>query len=384
MNNFRYKNPVEVVFGKGTIATLSELIPAGTAVMMTYGGGSIKKNGVYDQVLAALKNHRVIEFGGIEPNPRYETCMKAVETAKKENVGFLLAVGGGSVLDGTKFISAAMRYQGADPWDILEKGAAVVDAVPLATVITLPATGSEMNTFAVISRDSTMQKLAFASPKVFPQFAIIDPETNFSLPMRQLTNGIVDTFVHVSEQYMTYPVNSPLQDRQAEAIYQVLLEEGPKAVKNPNDYDSRANICWAATWGLNGWINCGVPQDWATHGIGHEITAFTGTDHAQTLALVLPAVWNHQRQAKAEKLVQFGRRVFGLTEPDREKMIDLVLEKTKAFFREVGMEPSKKNYGVTDDVCRKIVERFEKTGTKLGEHGNLGAKEIGEILQLCD
>ncbi|MGL6194631.1 MAG: iron-containing alcohol dehydrogenase, partial [Thermoguttaceae bacterium] len=353
-------------------------------VMLTFGGGSIKKNGVYDQVVSALKNHKVIEFGGIEPNPRYETLMKGVDIAKKENVGFLLAVGGGSVLDGTKFMAAAIKYSGADPWDILEKGAIIDDAVMLGSVITLPATGSEMNAFAVISRESTKQKLAFASPKVFPQFAIIDPETNFSLSPRQVTNGIVDTFVHVSEQYMTYPDNAPLQDRQAEAIYSVLLEEGPKTIELPNDYNVRANICWAATWALNGWINCGVSQDWTTHMIGHEITAFTGADHAQTLALILPAVWQHQRKNKGDKLVQIGERVYGINEPNRDKMIDAVIAKTKEFFRSVGMNATKANYGLTDDIAREIVARFESRGSKLGERGCISYKEVAEIFELCD
>lgn len=384
MQNFRYKNPVEVVFGKGSIALLAELIPTDQVVMITYGGGSIKKNGVYDQVKTALANHNVVEFGGIEPNPCYETLMKGVELAKKEKVGFLLPVGGGSVLDGTKFIAAAIPFGAGDPWDILTKGAEIKQAIPLGTVITLPATGSEMNAFSVVSRASTTEKLAFASPKVFPLFAVIDPETNYSLPIHQVTNGIVDTFVHVAEQYMTWSDNAPLQDRQAEAVFAVLLEEGPKAIKTPNDYNVRANICWAATWGLNGWISCGVPQDWTTHMIGHEITAFTGADHAQTLALILPAIWQHQRKNKGDKLVQFGQRVLGITEPDREKTIDEVIERTKKFFREVGLTATKERFGVTEEVCRKIVERFKERNVKLGEHQAIGYKETAEILQLCD
>ena len=384
MNNFRYKNPVEVVFGKGTIAALPELIPADKTVMLTYGGGSIKKNGVYDQVQRALKGYKIVEFGGIEPNPKYEMLIQAIKPAKKENVDFLLAVGGGSVLDGTKFIAAALRFNGDDPWDILAKQAEVKDAVPLGTVMTLPATGSEMNTFSVVSRISTQQKLAFASPKVFPQFAIIDPETNFSLPTHQVTNGVVDAFVHVCEQYMTSPSSAAIQDRFSESIFSVLMDEGPKALKTPNDYDVRANICWAATWALNGWIACGVPFDGATHYIGQEITALNGTDHGQTLALVLPAVWKHQRNDKGAKLIQFGQRVLGLTETNGEKMINLVIERTKAFFREMGMEATKRNYGVTAEMCHEIVRRFKESGIKLGDRHNLGYKEIGEILNLCD
>ncbi len=384
MNNFRFSNAVEVVFGKGTIAALSELIPSGKTVMLTYGGGSIKKNGVYDQVRHALNGYKIIEFGGIEPNPKYETLLKALALAKQENVDFLLAVGGGSVLDGTKFLAAAVKFEGADPWDILEKQAEVKDALPIGTVITIPATGSEMSIWSVISRVETKEKKSFGTPKVHPRFAIIDPETNYSLPKSQITNGIVDAFTHVSEQYMTFPSAAPLQDRMAESIYSVLVEEGPKALASPNDYDVRANICWAATWALNGWIGCGVPFDGATHEIGMEITALLETDHGKTLALVLPAVWRHQRKEKAGKLVQFGRRVLGLTEPDQEKMVDLVIEKTKAFFREVGMDATKKNYGVTDEVCKEIVRRFKDNGVLIGERRNIGFKEVGEILDLCD
>ena len=383
MKNFRYCNPVEVVFGQGTISKLPELIHADLPILMTYGGGSIKKNGVYEQVLEALKGRKLIEFGGIEPNPRYETCMKAVAMVKNENIGFLLSVGGGSVLDGTKFIAAAAKFEGGEPWDILDLHAKVKTAVPLGCVITLPATGSEMNSMSVVSRDSTTQKLAFSSRAVFPKFAIMDPTTNFTLPARQVANGIVDTWVHVCEQYMTYPVNSPLQDRQAEAIFLTLLEEGPKVITEPKNYDVRANLVWAATWGLNGWINCGVVQDWTTHMIGHELTAQCGADHAQTLALVLPALWKHQRKEKGDKIVQYAERVFGIKGSDRETVIDEAIETTKKFFASVGLVPSKKEYGITDEMCKSVARILGDRG-KLGEQQNIGEKEVNEILALCD
>ena len=260
MNNFEFFNPVKIVFGQGQIAKLAELVPAGAKVLMTYGGGSIFKNGVYEQVKAALAGFEVVEFGGIEPNPQYSTLMKAVEIVKTENIDFLLAVGGGSTLDGTKFIAAAAKYKGADPWDILAKAAPVEDAVPLADVITLPATGSEMNGFAVISRKEADEKLAFYSTKVYPQFSIIDPSTTFSLPPRQVANGIADTFVHVVEQYVTHPQEATLQDRQAEALLLALVEEAPKVFAKPDDYNVRANLFWMATQGLNGWLNVGTVQ----------------------------------------------------------------------------------------------------------------------------
>lgn len=383
MNNFQYQNPVEIIFGKGTIAKLTEKLDKTRKILITYGGGSIKKNGVYDQVMKALAGYNVLEFGGIEPNPRYETLMKAVEIVKKENVDFLLSVGGGSALDGTKFIAAAAKCDSAEPWDIAEGKAAVHDAVDIGAVMTLPATGSEMNAVAVISRDSTAQKLLFASPKLFPKFSILDPEVTFSLPLRQVANGVVDAFIHVCEQYMTFPVNAPLQDRQAEAILATLVEEGPKTVADMTDYDSRANLVWAAANAFNGWINCGVPQDWSTHLIGHEITALTDTDHGKTLALVLPALWQFEREKKKGKLLQYAKRIWGITGNNDDAVIDQAIAKTKEFFAAVGITPSKKEYGLTEEHCKTIARIIGQRGP-IGENGDIGEKETLEILTLCD
>ncbi len=384
MNNFEYCNPVRIVFGKGQIAKLSELIPQNAKVLMTYGGGSIKKNGVYDEVKKALKDFEVLEFGGIEPNPQYSTLMKAVKLVKEENVTFLLAVGGGSTLDGTKFIAAAAKYEGEDPWDILEKGAPVKTALPIGDVITLPATGSEMNCLAVISKKETTEKLAFGAPAVFPQFSIIDPCVTFSLPLRQIANGIADTFVHVVEQYVTHPFNAPLQDRQSEAVLLALVDEAPKVFANPDDYDTRANIFWMATQALNGWLNVGTIQCWATHNIGHELTAQTGVDHGRSLALVLPGVWRSQRKEKGEKIVQLGRRVFGITEPDFDKALDETINATRNFFKSLGIEATREAYGVTDEVVQNVASLIDSRGVKFGDRANIDGAKIVEILNLCD
>lgn len=384
MNNFEFFNPVKIVFGQGQIAKLAELVPTGAKVLMTYGGGSIFKNGVYDQVKAALAGFEVVEFGGIEPNPQYSTLMKAVEIVKTQNIDFLLAVGGGSTLDGTKFIAAAAKYDGADPWDILAKAAPVEDAVPLADVITLPATGSEMNGFAVISRKETDEKLAFYSTKVYPRFSIIDPSTTFSLPPRQVANGIADTFVHVVEQYVTHPQEATLQDRQAEALLLALVEEAPKVFAKPDDYNVRANLFWMATQGLNGWLNVGTVQCWAIHAIGHELTAQTGVDHGRSLALVLPGMWRSQRKEKGEKIVQLGRRVFGISEPDFEKALDLTIDATINFFKSLGIDATREAYGVDETVCRAVAKMIGDRGTKLGDRGNIDGDKVYEILQLCD
>ena len=385
MNNFTFYNPTEVIFGKGTIPTLAKLVQADEKILMTYGGGSIIKNGVYEKVLKALKKNQVVEFGGIEPNPEYETCMKAVHVAREKNIDFLLSVGGGSVLDATKFIAAAVNYEGGDPWDIPAKGAEgrLKTAVPLGCVLTLPATGSEANGNSVISRKAFAQKLPFSSRLVFPRFSILDPETTYSLPERQVINGIVDAFAHVIEQYISYDVCSPLQDRLSESILQTLKEEGPKARKNPRDYNARANIMWCATMALNGVINCGIVEDWTTHMIGHEITALHGLDHAQTLAILMPAVWRHQKAHKTDKLLQYGRRVWGINTDDEEAAIDQVIEKTVGFFHSVGMPTRLSDYGLTPAECMKAAEQLHKRGVKLGEHKNIGKKEVEEILRLC-
>jgi NADP-dependent alcohol dehydrogenase len=383
MFNFTFHNPTKIVFGKGTIAELGNLVPSGRKVLVTYGGGSIKRNGVYDKVMDALREYSVVEFSGVEPNPRYETLMKAVEQARAEKIVFLLAVGGGSVLDGTKFIAAAIPYQGDDPWDMVLDHALVTAAVPLGTVLTLPATGSEMNGTAVISRESTRDKRPLKSPLIYPQFSILDPETTYSLPERQTANGIVDTFIHVTEQYLTYDVNAPLQGRQAEAILSTLVEEAPKVMADPRNYDVRANLMWCSTQALNGLIVCGVPSDFVTHLIGHELTALFGMDHGRTLAILHPAVLQHQREHKAQKLIQYAQRVWGVQGLSDEETIDAAIARTEEFFRSVGVPTKLSDYGIELAACRPIVERFEERGTKMGEHENIGYREVEEILALC-
>ncbi len=381
MNNFEYQNPVKIIFGKGEISKLGRNIPEGAKILLTYGGGSIFKNGVYDQVKASIKGFEVIEFGGIEPNPHYETLMKAVEVVKNENITFLLSVGGGSVLDGTKFIAAAARFQKGDPWQILSRQSPVLDAVPIGAVLTLPATGSEMNGNAVITRVEITEKLAFASLKVMPVFSVLDPEVIFSLPDKQVANGIVDAFIHVIEQYLTYPVNSPVQDRFAESILITLVKEGPKVMANRTDYEAAANFMWSATMALNGLIGVGVPQDWATHMIGHELTAYHGIDHARTLAIVLPGVMQINRVPKKDKILQLGERVWGITEGNPDERIDKTIQRTAEFFESVGIPTKLHDYGVSTETIDKICARFKKRGFKIGEKANLGPDEIRLILE---
>jgi len=383
MYNFEYQNPVKIIFGKGQIAKLAVEVPKERKILLTYGGGSIFKNGVYDQVKAALKGYDVLEFGSIEPNPLYETCMKAVELVKREKVDFLLAVGGGSVLDATKFIAAAACYTQGDPWEFLVRRfeISITAAIPIGTVLTLPATGSEMNGTAVISRQSTQEKLAFASLLVMPQFSILDPECVFSLPDRQVANGIADAFVHVMEQYLTFPVNSPLQDRLAEGILLTLVEEAPKVLANRTDYDAAANFMWSATLALNGLIGMGVPQDWATHGIGHELTAYHGIDHARTLAIVLPGMMQIRRRQKEAKILQYGERIWGITSGSTDERIDRAIEKTVAFFESLEIPTRLADYQVPAETIDKIVGRFEQRGTRMGETREIDSAETRRILE---
>lgn len=381
MYNFEYQNPVKIIFGKGEIKKVGTNIPSGAKILLTYGGGSIFKNGVYEQVKAAIKGFEVVEFGGIEPNPHYETLMKAVEVVKNENITFLLSVGGGSVLDGTKFIAAAACFQNGDPWLILTKRAPVVDAIPIGAVITLPATGSEMNGNSVVTRIETTEKLSFASQKVMPVFSVLDPEVIFSLPEKQVANGVVDAFVHVIEQYLTFPVNSPIQDRFSESILKTLVEEGPKVLADRNNYEAAANFMWSATMALNGLIGVGVPQDWATHMIGHELTAYHGIDHARTLAIVLPGVMNIKRTLKKDKILQLGERVWGITDGTDDERIDQTIQKTVDFFESVGLPTRLPDYDVPTKTIDTICARFEKRGYKIGEKADIGPAEIRTILE---
>lgn len=384
MNNFEFYCPTKMIFGKGSIAKLSELIDKNKKVLMIYGGGSIKKNGVYDQVKEALKNHTVIEFSGIEPNPTYETCMKAVEVVKNENIDFLLAVGGGSTLDGTKFIAAAAKYEGDEPYDIVSCEAPIYGALPIGSVMTLPATGSEMNCAAVISRTSTQEKFALRHPLVYPQFSIVDPESTFTLPIGQVRNGIVDTFVHVMELYATYDVNTPLQDSWALGLIKTLIQEAPKVLANNADYDAKANICWCATCGLNYWLSVGAVQDWSTHRIGHELTAFYGLDHGQSLAVVLPRLWQARKQDKANKLAKLAREVYGCKEADDLTASDCAIKKTEEFFNSLGMKTKLSDYNVNSaEAAQKIKERFEQRKTLLGEDLKVTPDMVYDILKNC-
>ena len=379
MYNFQYANPTRVCFGEGQIATLPELIPAGSRLLVLYGGGSIKQNGVYEQLTQALAGREWLEFPGIGANPQYDQLMEAVDLVKRERIDFLLAVGGGSVVDGTKFVAAAACFEGEDPWDILLDKAPIKAALPLGCVLTLPATGSESNPAAVVSRGEA--KLSFYNPLVLPRFAVLDPTTTYSLPPRQVGNGVVDAFVHILEQYLTFPVGGEVQDRLAEGLLQVLVDNGPRALTEPTNYQVRANLMWAASLALNGLIGRGVPQDWSTHAIGHQLTALHGLDHAQSLAVVLPSLLREQSAQKQEKLAQFAERVWHSSREDKALRIEEAIIRTEQFFQQMGVGTRLADYGLTESCIPAICSNLKRFGlTALGEQQDIDPDKVARIL----
>ncbi len=384
MKNFELKNPTKIIFGENQISKLSENMPTGSKVLLLYGGGSIKRNGVYEQVINSLKEYSVTEFGGIPPNPEYEVLLNALKVIKEKKIDFLLAVGGGSVIDGTKFLSSAALFEGETPWDILSKRIRTTKGLPFGTVLTLPATGSEMNSGAVITRKDTKEKLGMGGEGLFPQFSILDPNVIKSLPKRQIANGIVDAFTHVLEQYMTYPIGAVLQDRFAESILQTLVEIAPKMLDEEFDYTTASNFMWSCTMALNGLIQKGVPTDWAIHSIGHELTALYGIDHARTLAIIMGSHYKVNIEDKKEKLCQFGRRIWGL---EGEESVELALEainKTTSFFNSLGIQTKLSEY--TDNyvgTSKHISDTFKERGwLKLGERQKITPEIVQQIVEM--
>ncbi|AMQ01501.1 aldehyde reductase [Pedobacter cryoconitis] len=384
MLNFEFKNPVKIIFGKGQIVKISQEIPENAKILLLYGGGSIKSNGIYDQVMSALKGFDVTEFGGIPANPEYEVLIQALKVIKDKQITYLLAVGGGSVIDGTKFLSAAALYQGEEPWDILKNKIRTDKGMPFGTVLTLPATGSEMNSGAVITRADTQEKFGMGGPGLFPEFSILDPLVVKSVPQRQLANGITDAFTHVLEQYMTYPAQAFLQDRFAEGIMQTLIEIAPRIQQDPSDYEVAANFMWCCTMALNGLIQKGVPTDWSVHAIGHELTALFGIDHARTLAIIVPRHYRYNFEQKKEKLAQYAERIWGIQEGTVDEKAGLAITRTESFFHSLGIDTMLSQY--TDDyegTAEKIEERFTERGwLGLGEHKSIKPGDVRQIVAL--
>jgi NADP-dependent alcohol dehydrogenase len=386
MNNFEITTPTTIIFGKGQLAKVREQLAkhyGGKKLLIAYGGGSVERSGFLDKLKEELDGYELHFFKGIEANPEFSTLMKAAGYIRSNDIGFILAVGGGSVIDGTKFISGAVGYDG-DPWDVLlrKPGAEFRSAVPFGCILTLPATGSESNSGAVISRSELREKRTMGGPLFFPKFALLDPTFVATLPQRQIANGIIDAFVHTMEQYLTYPTDNLLQERYAEGILSTLIEIAPGVMANPSDYAMASNLMWCANQALNGVLRCGVPTDWATHMIGHELTALFGIDHAQTLAIIGPRLYELKLSGKKEKLVQYGRRVWNLEGSDEEIAMNAI-ERTEEFFRGLGVRTKlsehTEDYGKTPEIVK---DRFTERGWNgLGERQDLTPEEAAQIVK---
>lgn len=384
MRNFVFHNPTRIVFGQGRMAEVDALVPPSARVLILVGGASAEKNGTLAAVRQALGARTHATFAGIEPNPHYETALQAVAQIRAGGFDYLLAVGGGSVIDAAKFIAAAALYEGAEPWDLVaQRGRSIARALPIGAVLTLPATGSEMNDGGVLTHRARGHKLSFSSAHCFPQWALLDPTQTYTLPARQLANGVVDAFVHTTEQYLTYPVGGGLQDRFAEGLLLELIDIGPRILAAPAqpDYADRANLMWAASWALNGLIGAGVPQDWATHVIGHEFTALYGIDHGRSLALVLPALLQDQRAAKRAKLLQYAQRVWGLQAGSEDERISAAIAHTRDFFEGLGVPTRLSAYGLGAEAVDAVVANLEAHGmVQLGEHRAITPEVVRRIL----
>lgn len=385
MKNFTFKNPTKIIFGKNQIAALSNEIPEHAKVLMLYGGGSIKNNGIYAQVKQALASFEVTEYGGIPANPEYAVLLDILKVIKSRGITFLLAVGGGSVIDGTKFLSAAALYDGDVPWDLLTSNKPVMSGMPFGAVLTLPATGSEMNSGAVVNRKETKEKRIMGGPGLYPAFSILDPEVVKSIPPHQIANGLADAFTHVLEQYITYPTGALLQDRFAESILQTLVDTAPTILKDPSDYNAASNFMWSCTMALNGLIQQGVPSDWAVHMMGHELTALFGIDHARTLAIILPSHYRYNFERKKEKLAQLGERVWNVKEGSLDEKANKAIELCEQFYHSLGILTTLSEYTVDYEGTAELIStRFAERGWKgLGEHRSLSPADVKKIVTMA-
>uniref|UniRef100_A5WEF5 Iron-containing alcohol dehydrogenase n=1 Tax=Psychrobacter sp. (strain PRwf-1) TaxID=349106 RepID=A5WEF5_PSYWF len=397
MNNFQYFNPVRIVFGDGQIKELSNLVPNHARVLITYGGGSAQRTGTLDEVKDALNTadstREIFEFGGIEPNPEFTTLMKAADMVNEHHIDFILAVGGGSVIDGSKFVALVSHLTQDDgtvsrdqAWEALTSYTRNIDsAVDLGAVLTIPATGSEMNSGGVINYSERKAKLPFGNPLAYPKFSILDPTKTLTLPERQVMNGVADAFVHVMEQYLTYPVNAKVQDAFAESLLKILISEGQAVKANPEDLEVRKNIMWTATMALNGLIGTGVPQDWTTHMIGHELTSLHSIDHARTLTIVLPSVMRELKDSKKDKLLQYARNVWHIssdTTKDDDAIIEEAIVHTERFFKDLGLPVNLADANLDESAIEPIVQQLQAHGmTKLGEHKTNDLEVSRRILQ---
>ena len=378
MRNFRYYNPTQLCFGKGSVAKLPELIPTGTRILLVYGGGSIKRTGIYQQVMEQLEGYEVIPFGGIEPNPDCSTIDDAIALARKEQIGMILAVGGGSVSDACKVIGAGLFTEEPDSWSMV-RSRKFTRSLPVGVVLTVPATGSEMNNISVISNRAREEKFSYASQH--PIFAILDPTYTYTLSEHQVACGIADIFMHTLEQYLTYSGQSGIMDRLAEGLLMNIFDFAPQRLLKAEDYDIACEFMLSATFGLNGMIAMGVEEDWLAHQIGHELTALCGTTHGASLMMVLPSLLTILKEPKRSKLLQMGRRVFHLDIEEPERLIETTIGEVVRFIHQLGLDASLKEAEISPDIAEQIATRFEQRGRSFGEQGIGTPAKIREILE---
>lgn len=365
MFNFDYFNPTKILFGRDRLSELDVEIPIDSRIILVYGQGSAVRSGLIDRIRDILGDRIVGEFYGIEANPRFNTLMEGVDRIAACGADFLLAVGGGSVMDGTKFMALASQYEGDDLLSFLKSyrlGSCVDKALPLGVVCTLPATGSEMNCGGVISYEDG--KFYFSSPLVYPKFSFLDPTLTFTLPREQVANGIVDAFVHILEGYVTKNVEARFQDRACEGLLRTLIEIGKKSMDNPDDYDARANLVWCSTMALNGMLSVGTPEDWRGHMLGHQLTASFGFDHGKSLAVVMPALWSVARDEKRAKILQFGERVFDIVGDvsNEEATVDRIIDRLREFFESLEVKTRFSDYGMGQEEVEVILAGLAKYG----------------------
>ena len=373
---FSYHNPTAIEFGQGKIKKIANKIAKDKKILVVYGGGSIKTNGVYDQVIKALENHTFLEFSGVEVNPTIETMNKAVKIVKEEKIDFILAVGGGSVIDGCKYLAAASLYDG-DGWDFLDGTKEVEKALPLGVVLTLAATGSESNNLTVLSKKQSDEKRMYFSNYSYPQFAIMDPSVMATLSDRQLGNGLVDAFVHTSEQYLTHPTTALVNDGYAETLFRGLVKLAD-TWENRRTYTWLENLMHIANQALNFQIGAGVPQDWSTHLIGHELTAYYNLDHARSLAVVQPYLLEVMNEDKKEKIAQLGKNVFGIQNDNKA-----VIKAIEAVYNKVGVPTKLSAYEIDDKVISNVSAALTKNGyTAMGENANITLDKVATILTM--
>ncbi|AJD91879.1 NADH-dependent butanol dehydrogenase A [Jeotgalibacillus malaysiensis] len=383
MDTFTFYNPVKLIFGKDQVEQLKEEVPKyGKKVLVVYGGGSIKKNGLYDQITGLLKeiDAEVFELSGVEPNPRLTTAEKGIEIAKKENIDFILAVGGGSVIDCTKLIAAGAKYDGA-AWDLVTKKAFASEALPFGTVLTLAATGSEMNAGSVITNEETQEKYGWGSPATFPQFSILDPQNTFTVPKDQTIYGMVDMMSHLFEQYYHNVSNTPVQDRLIESVLRTVIETAPKLVNDLENYELRETILYSGTLALNGMLQMGYRGDWASHNIEHAVSAVYDIPHAGGLAILFPNWMKHNLEVNEARFAQMAVRVFDVDpegKSDRE-IGEEGIQRLREFWNEIGAPSTLADYDINDEKIDLMADKAMING-EFGNFKKLSKDDVVKIL----